>query len=300
MIFIGEGMLRPVVLIEVVPAVALAAVVAVAYVGGFLSVWFYLAAMVGFTVLSLAIALGSGGTGLGPALPLPPFLRFGARGYLGYLAALGTIRIDQVFVGPILGARQLGYYAVAASIAQLPLTLGRAVASRAFGTVAQSDDPAELMSRYMRLSLLVSGILAVAVAVVCPLVPLLYGRSFRYSLVPLLWLLPGSVVLCGSLTATSCLTSAGRPGQTTIAEAIGLAGTLAGLPLIVPRYGIRGAAIFSSITYLVVFLTYRHFLRRLGVTRMRPRIGDIAILRTSVGRLLRRPARPQAAPRPAR
>lgn len=296
MIYIGEGMLRPVVLIEVVPAVALAAVVAVAYVGGFLTVWFYLAAMVGFTVLSLAIAVGWGAPGPRAALPLRPFLRFGARGYLGYLAALGTIRIDQVFVGPMLGARQLGYYAVAASIAQLPLTLGRAVASRAFGTVAQSEDRAELMSRYMRLSLLAAGILAVGVAVACPLVPLLYGHSFGHSLVPLLWLLPGSVVLCGSLTATSCLTSAGRPGQTTIAEAIGLGGTLVGLPLIVPRYGIRGAAIFSSVSYLVVFLTYRHFLRGLGVTRITPRVGDVAILRTSVARLLRRPVRAAPAP----
>jgi hypothetical protein len=46
-----------------------------------------------------------------------------------------------------------------------------------------------------------------------------------------------------------------------------------------------------------VFLTYRYYLRRLGVTRFMPRAGDLAILRAGTVQLLHRPVRPDDAGR---
>jgi len=281
MLLIGEGELRPLVRIQVVPTLGLVALLLPMYIAGLLFVWSYLALMVGFALLSLVLGLQALGIRPSGSVSLRPLVRFGLQGYLGYLAGFATIRLDQAIVGPVLGARQLGFYAVAATIAQLPLAIGRAIGSRAFRSVAQAgtSERRDLIAHYIRTSIVVSALAGAAIVVASPILPFAYGRAFEPSLAPLYWLLPGSVMLCGSATAAAALSAAGHPGWTTTAELVGLVATLVGLPLVLPIYGIVGAAILSSVTYGAVMIVYAYFLRRLGVRGLTPALADVKFVR---------------------
>jgi O-antigen/teichoic acid export membrane protein len=95
---------------------------------------------------------------------------------------------------------------------------------------------------------------------------------------PLLVLLPGTVVFCVSMVGESFLTAVGRPGRVTLAELTGLGVTLVGLPLIVPHFGIVGAAALSSASYVVVLVLCLTFLRQTAPVSVRVRREDVAEL----------------------
>lgn len=275
---IGGGALRGLARVQVVPVAMQAVATVVAYSLGVLTVGSYLVIVIATTLLSVIVAWRVVGVKPTSPVPLGSVVRFGLRGYAAYLAMFGSIRLDQAFVGPLIGSRMLGFYAVSATLSLLPCTLARAVASRSFATVAAVEpaERADKISEYVRLTLVTGGLCAVAIAAVSPVaIPLLYGEVFSRAVAPLLVLLPGAVLLCGSATASSCLVSAGRPGSSMVAELVGLAVTVVGLPLVLPRFGIVGAAGLSSAAYTVTFMVYRHELQRLGRTRVLPGLSDL-------------------------
>jgi O-antigen/teichoic acid export membrane protein len=206
---------------------------------------------------------------------------FAMRGFAGNLATFSTISIDQAIIGPVLGIQQLGFYAVAVTVARLPYMVGVSIGFRAFAEVAaaKGDDRGSTSWRFIRLTLLVTVLVAVAVGTLSPvLLPVLYGRAFVPSVIPLLLLLPGTVALSLSATASSCLNALGLPGRSTAAEVLGFVVTVGGLVLVVPRYGINGAAVLSTAAYLVTTVAYLSFLRVLGPVALRPRSGDVSFL----------------------
>lgn len=277
MFLVAQGSLRRLARVQLIPAVSLAVVTIAAFVLELLTVLLYLTAVFASAVALALIAWRAVGVRPQGRARLGPLIRFGLRGYPGYLAAYAVVRVDQAFIGPILGSGQLGIYAVAASIAILPVALARAIASRAFGTLAavDVDTRAETVGTYVRVALVGGLVLCAGIALVAPLLlPLLYGRQFAESVLPLLLLLPGTVFLCGSVVAMNSLTALGQPGRATIAEMSGLVIVLLGLPFVLPRYGIIGAALLSTASYLVAFAMYVVFVRRHGRLLLWPRRAD--------------------------
>lgn len=286
-LLVARGDLRSLTHIQAWTTVALGAGIVAAFVAHNLTVGVYLAIMLATTFLSAVISWRAVGIRREGAVPIKPLVKFGVRGYAGYFAMTGSLRLDQAFIGPVLGSRLLGIYAVSASLSILPFTLARAVASRAFGAVAAADGERrpEVMSQFLRITILAAAVVSLAIGVVSPvLVPMLYGSAFSQVVGPLLIMLPGAVALSGSGTASVCLSAVGRPGKTTIAEVSGLVVTLLGLPFVVPTFGITGAAVLSTVTYLTTFVVYCVFLRRLGPVGWWPGRREVRTIGAAVGR----------------
>ena len=284
---LGEGALWSVTLLQVVPIVVMAGATSLLYVAGWLTIATAIAATLGVGLLGAAIAWRSVRLRPSGRTPIRPILNFGLRGFAGNVATFASISLDQVIIGPALGTRQLGFFAVAASLASLPYTAGVAIGSRALADVAAPDSAkvGETAWRFMRLTLIVTMAVAAAVGILGPIVlPVLYGRVFEPSAVPLVILLPGSVALSMSATASACLNATGWPGRSTLAELAGFVITVVGLILVVPRYGIVGAAILSTAAYSVSLGVYLRFLHRLGPMDLRPNAEDIALLRAALRR----------------
>ncbi len=112
--------------------------------------------------------------------------------------------------------------------------------------------------------------MAVVLAIVGPeLMALVYGEEFRDSAGPLRLLLPGLVAwTCGNI-ASGALGGLGRPGRTSIAQGVGVVVTVVGLVLTLPRYGIDGAALTSTLSYLTVTGLNLYFLRAVDGTSLR-------------------------------
>ena len=282
---LAEGALGVLTRIQVAPLLINAAAVVVLAVIGELTLTNYLIVTFVTTLVPLAIALR--GVRLRPARGgrLGPQLRFGLRAYPGTLASFANGRLDQALIAPFLGAADLGFYAVAVSFANLPLGLVQAVAARGISEVGRPGGglDVDLGGAVIRRGVVVTVLVSVGVAVVVPwFVPLIYGAQFA-SAVPLsLVLLVGTLAIGVTSMSRFCLTLAGRPGATSVAELAGLGVTAAGLLVMLPTLGVLGAAIVSAAAYWTRAFVQIRALRSVGVTRIVPRWEDVTSTLVSI------------------
>jgi len=172
-----------------------------------------------------------------------PIVRYGLRSWTGTLGYLLLLRVDQVLIAPLGGARVLGIYAVAAGAAELPNTALTAVRDVMFATSAQRSDPL-LAARAARAVVAVLTPICLAAVLVAPVaVPLLFGDSFSDA-VPVTQLLflaavPGGI----DLVLGAGLLAGGRPGLRSLAGASAAALLVVALVVLVPSHGALGGAI---------------------------------------------------------
>lgn len=199
---------------------------------------------------------------------LRPLYSYGSKVMLAYTPQLINIRVDQLVLSvmPSVAAAQLGNYAVAATLSWLALPASLAFGSVAFPRLASATDEAQAR-RIEHTSLLGAGLLAGAsigvISIVAPaVVPTLFGNGYRDSVVALWLLAPGTVFLALERVLGDLLQGRGQPLLRSIGEGGGAVITVALLFVLIPRFGIRGAAITSSIAYAATFFFLLWALRR--------------------------------------
>ena len=183
-------------------------------------------------------------------------VRFGMQGQVGNLIQLLNYRLDQYIVLLFVSTAGVGIYAVSVTLSQSIWFAANAVAVVLLPrlTATDKEDAARTTPLVCRNTLLVSALGAVALAAVSPwLVETLFGAEFEASLTPLLWLLPGTVALAGSKILTSYIFSQGRPLTNSLITAASLIVTLIADFALIPRFGVTGAAVASSLAYGVHF-----------------------------------------------
>ncbi len=132
-------------------------------------------------------------------------------------------------------------------------------------TATDEADAARTTPLVCRNTLLVSALAALGLGAVSPwLVEALFGAQFGPALVPLLWLLPGTVALAGSKILTSYIFSQGRPMTNSLITIAALAVTLVADFALIPPFGVTGAAVASSLAYGVHFALSLVAYRRLS------------------------------------
>jgi O-antigen/teichoic acid export membrane protein len=190
-------------------------------------------------------------------------LRFGGKAVVGTLAERLQFRADVFIVNAVLGVRATGIYSVTSGIAEtlwyVPNALGVVMFSRAVDPNADAGRTAAILTRT---TLAVSIILAVPTALLGPrLVRFVYGPEFADAGVALRLIIPGIIAYSIVAILSRYLTGRGRPGTGTLILLLGLAANIIANLVLVPRFGIVGAAAASSISYgitalviLVVFI----------------------------------------------
>ena len=194
-------------------------------------------------------------------------LPFGLRGQVGNLLQFFNYRLDTFIVSFYLGASGVGIYSVAVALAELLWHLPNA-ASFVIFPKASSTSGQELNSftpRVFRLVLGVTALGAVAIALAGrPLIVLIFSDAFAASYPPLLALLPGVVLLGGGKVLTSEIAGRGYPEYNSINAGLGLALTVILDLVLIPRYGVMGAAVASSVAYSAIFLLAVYFYLRIS------------------------------------
>ncbi len=183
-------------------------------------------------------------------------VRFGMQGQVGNLVQLLNYRIDQYIVLLFVSTAGVGVYAVSVTLSQSVWFLANAVAVVLLPrlTAAPVDEAARTTPIVCRNTLFISALGALALAAVSPwLVERLFGAEFEESVVPLLWLLPGTVALAGSKILSSYIFSQGKPLTNSLITVVALAVTLIADFLLIPAFDVTGAAIASTIAYGVHF-----------------------------------------------
>jgi O-antigen/teichoic acid export membrane protein len=181
-------------------------------------------------------------------------MRYGVKAWGGDLAGRVNLRFDQAALSLFATDATLGVYSVAVTLSELlwfvPDSMSFVLFNRIVGTPS-IDDRAELACRVHRVLLM--GMIAAAIALAVSahwLIRLAYTELFIDAVWPMLILLPGTVAMTTAKIVTKFLSGSGQPGRSSLLVAVGaLVSVLIGLVLI-PKFGMNGAALTSTIGYL--------------------------------------------------
>jgi O-antigen/teichoic acid export membrane protein len=194
-------------------------------------------------------------------------LDFGSRALPGSLAERLQFRADSFLLNIIVGVQATGIYSVTSGLAEtlwyIPNSLGTVMFSRAVDPRADAAHVAAVLSRT---TVATTVFLAIPTWLLGPrLVKIVYGRGFTDAGVALRWILPGIVAYSVVAVLSRYVVGRGRPGIGTLVLVAGLVVNVAANLILIPRFGIIGAAASSSISYtLTAVVTLAVFVRLSG------------------------------------
>lgn len=184
------------------------------------------------------------------------------RPYLAYaLITFATLsltqivqRVDVLLVNGFKGPHAAGLYAVAAQITDLmlvvPAALGLVMFRRGARSAPAHYADAIIVLRWTGLFAVAAALFALAIA--AWIIPLVFGSAYRGSVEPLRLLLPGTVAFSLQSVLSQYLAGRGRPRAVLVAWLIGAVAGVGADLFVIPAYGITGAAIVSSLSYVLV------------------------------------------------
>ena len=178
--------------------------------------------------------------------------RFGVQGQLGNLIQLLNLRLDAYIVLWLVNSSGVGIYAVAVSLSEGMWFIANSVGVVLLTSLTASDDEsaARMTPLVCRNTLLVTGVAALGAAAVSPIiVPAIFGSQFDDSVLPFVWLLPGTIAAAGTKILAAYVFSRGRPLINAQVGAAVLVVTIVGDLILIPPFGVPGAAAASSFAY---------------------------------------------------
>jgi O-antigen/teichoic acid export membrane protein/SAM-dependent methyltransferase len=194
---------------------------------------------------------------------------FGLKSYAGCLLAYLVIRSDMLLVNYFRGTAAAGVYSIAGQVADnlllVPATIGLILLPKIASEEKSSQS--SVTARVTRHAALLMTVLCAGAWVLAgPAISLLYGPGFREAIPATRWLLPGVWALGMNSILMQHFGGQGMPLVTVTAPLAGAVLNLSLNAFVVPRFGIVGAAITSSVSYAtMLLLSLRAFLRGGGV-----------------------------------
>lgn len=197
-------------------------------------------------------------------------LIYGVKANIGHIAQFLNYRLDMFLVAYFLGPAAVGFYAIAVGLAEklwmIPSAIGTVLFPRvsAVGeSKANALTPGVTRHATFLVTLLALGLASLA----HPLIVGVYGAAFAPSVLPFLFLLPGVVSLSVGKILANDLAGRGKPEYWTIGAWGSLGMTLVLDLALIPRWGLVGAAIASSLSYgLLSLIVLAAFKRMTGIS----------------------------------
>jgi O-antigen/teichoic acid export membrane protein len=221
---------------------------------------------------------------------LSPMWSLGLRAHAGNIVQTFNYRLDALLVQGFIGQAAVGLYQTAVTLAEMVWYLPNAVSVALVPEVAATGK-GDVTPRAVRhtLALTVLGALAL-VAVAWP--ALWFVRpAYSGALVPMCVLLVGVVALSVHKVVSGDLLGQGLPQYPTYTSAVALVVTLVGDVVLIPRWGILGAAVASTLAYTIQTVLLLWLYRRVRTWNWRellvPQRGDAILYRRLIGRLRR-------------
>jgi O-antigen/teichoic acid export membrane protein len=185
-------------------------------------------------------------------------INYGIKAYLAAFFAFLVLRVDLLMVKYMLGAEQAGYYSIAVTMADmiclLPVVIGTILFPK-LSAMSSTDDKLNFAKK----TAVVVGVILVIIAGIAvlfsgPIVNLLFGEVFAPAVPAFVWLMPGIVFLGIQVVAVQFLNSIGIPKAVVFIWGFSSLLNIALNLKAIPRYGIIGASIVSSLSYFIVFV----------------------------------------------
>lgn len=209
-----------------------------------------------------------------------PLINYGVKLHIGSIFQSLNYRFDMFLVAFFLGSASVGWYSVSVAMAEwlwlLPGVLGAALMQRVATT--HEEQVNAIIGPINRLT---SGILLIGTFFLGCLgkwiIRLFYGEAFAPSFLPFLLLLPGIWAMGLWKNFMNDLAVRGYPASKSYTSGIALVLTLGLDILLIPLWGLEGAALASSVAYISALgIALRYYCR---ITGFPP--SDLLIIRRS-------------------
>jgi O-antigen/teichoic acid export membrane protein len=204
-----------------------------------------------------------------PSGQLRRAISFGIKGYGANALQLVNYQLDLFILAAVASAAAVGHYALAVSATTLLFVLPRALSAVLYPRVARLSAGGEEHTRDMvetkslRHVSLIVGVttLGMAAALELLLVPV-FGADYRPAINLGLILLPGAAAIGVSTVLAATVVGRGKPMYSLYGALITTPITIAMYATMIPRFHATGAALASTLSYLMSFLIFCHFYRR--------------------------------------
>ena len=190
---------------------------------------------------------------------------YGVKGWIGDIAVTTNNRVDQLILGYFLPPASLGIYSICGSIGQILWILPGSIRQILFNRNAEMQHDADkkaLTARYHAFFML-SGLVIAALFILLSkyIVQFLYGNAFLPAVVPLQIYLVGTGIYVGTMILTKYFVGTKEIIINTYIQLFSAAIGLITALLLVKSYGIIGAAISSSLSYIASYLLALYFFK---------------------------------------
>jgi O-antigen/teichoic acid export membrane protein len=211
-------------------------------------------------------------------------LKYGAKVQIGDISGIANQSLDQVLMAAWLPPVYLGLYVVAVSSAALSQLFSGSVKMVTVPSIAQRESRTEraaVLQGVFRRYWLLSFLIAVAISALLPIaIPIVFGSSFKAAVWPAEVLLIGTFFAGAREVLAGGAQALGDPWLASKAQLGALVVTILLLFLLLPRMGIMGAAIATSVAcaaqlmIVVAGLRSSHSIPALSLFRIRT--GDLS------------------------
>jgi enterobacterial common antigen flippase len=184
---------------------------------------------------------------------LKRLFHYGFRVQIGNWSNAASVRLDQLLLSLLAPASSLGLYVVAVTYSNVLQTIPVSAATVMLPEIVrhqQAGAAGACLARWYRRALWMTVPAAATLAVSSiVLLPLLFGSSFGDAVPLVMVLIPATIVLGMNQLLSTAFRGLGRPGVGSKSELVGVAVTVVALVLLLPRYGVLGAATASLLAY---------------------------------------------------
>lgn len=216
-----------------------------------------------------------------PAHSARELLSYGLRSWGKDVVGTLATEVDRAVLIGLVSPAALGLYVVAKHLARPLVALSSAIVAVLFPEASrvETKDAVRLLGRAARLSTAVACALILPLALAAPpLLELLYGEAFAAAADPFRILLIDAVLVGFSTILMQAFMSSGRPGVVTALLVLGLGVNVLGMLLLVPAFGLSGAAfavLISTVVRLAVLLLCFPLVLQVSPPSLLPRGKDV-------------------------
>lgn len=185
-------------------------------------------------------------------------INYGGKAYLSNVMAVLNYRTAILMLIFFLGSSVVGFYSVAVTLAERFSIFSQSISSVLLPKIASSENANQrnqltsLVSRNVLIFMVIGTI--IALLVMHPVMTLLFGVKYKNSIVLLEILLPGIAFLSVEKILSNDIAGRGRPDLNMYVSIFNILLNVSLNLYFIPRFGAQGAAIATTITYLVSFV----------------------------------------------
>jgi O-antigen/teichoic acid export membrane protein len=194
--------------------------------------------------------------------------RFALPAHCGTVLSFLNYRVDQFIIAAFLPPEQLGFYIIAVSLVERIWILPGSIANALLPHLTNSTSyDSTLSAVIVRHTIIWIG--SICLLVFCfaeVVVSILYSQAFLGAVAPLRWLLPGIFSLSAGKVIGAELLAKKKIDFVVWTGSLVVAVNIVGNLMLVPRMGISGAALASSISYsLLGVILALYYLKQTGL-----------------------------------